>query len=351
MGEGVPVFGREPIGQQLRHRRNNLRRDPVLFHIAEAPLGRSSCESRSDEKPCRRSSPPRSPAEACSPSKASADRGRAPAETLAVRNGYGRPPPEPSVPSIKRVVKRAPEIFVIMRTNVFTSRPDCFYDHNAETGHRTRTPAGRSHTMGMAAKLNTALEVDEARAIFRVSRQSFVDPSILADERREIFDKCWLYLGHGSELPRVGDFVTRQVGGRSILFARSAEAAFSALLNTCPHRGAQVGREAPAMRRRSSASIMAGRSAWTAKCAAIPARVPTPRISWSAQAPACTRSRAARKLPRLSLCLFRSERRKPLRLSRRRQGISRCHLRSVRARAWASSAVRRNTRSAPTGSC
>ena len=43
--------------------------------------------------------------------------------------------------------------------------------------------------MGVAAKLNTALEVDEERRVFRVSRQTFVDPAILESERREIFDK------------------------------------------------------------------------------------------------------------------------------------------------------------------
>jgi p-cumate 2,3-dioxygenase subunit alpha len=97
--------------------------------------------------------------------------------------------------------------------------------------------------MGVAIKLNTALEIDEAQRIFRVSRQTFVDSQIFETERREIFDKCWLYLGHASELPNTGDFVTRQVGGRSILFTRAGAGSFSALLNTCPHRGAQVCRE------------------------------------------------------------------------------------------------------------
>ena len=91
--------------------------------------------------------------------------------------------------------------------------------------------------------MNTALMVDESKQIFKVSRQAFVDPEILAAERARIFDKCWLYLGHSSELPRPGDFVTRQVGGRSILFARDSKGTLHAMLNTCPHRGAQVCRE------------------------------------------------------------------------------------------------------------
>ena len=53
----------------------------------------------------------------------------------------------------------------------------------AETG-RNPLAAGRSHSMGVATKLNTALEVDEARRIFRVARRTFFDPAILEDERR-----------------------------------------------------------------------------------------------------------------------------------------------------------------------
>ena len=97
--------------------------------------------------------------------------------------------------------------------------------------------------MGALGPMNTALQVDEAKRIFKVSRQAFVDPTILDAERSEIFDKCWLYLGHSSELPKPGDFVTRQVGGRSILFTRDSKGELKAILNTCPHRGAQVCRE------------------------------------------------------------------------------------------------------------
>lgn len=97
--------------------------------------------------------------------------------------------------------------------------------------------------MNAFTKLNTALLVDEGKKIFKVSRQAFTDPSILDAERTQIFDRCWLYLGHDSELQKPGDFVTRTVGGRNILFARDSKGELKAMLNTCPHRGAQVCRE------------------------------------------------------------------------------------------------------------
>ncbi|MEJ2086913.1 MAG: ribosomal subunit interface protein, partial [Gammaproteobacteria bacterium] len=53
---------------------------------------------------------------------------------------------------------------------------------------------------------------DPQRGVFRVNREVFVSADVLARERSEIFDRCWLYLGHESELPEPGSFLTRDVG-------------------------------------------------------------------------------------------------------------------------------------------
>ena len=70
----------------------------------------------------------------------------------------------------------------------------------------------------MNAETQPALLVDPAQRVFKVARRNFVDPEIFKAEKDLIFDKCWLYLGHSSELPNPGDFISRKVGGRSILF-------------------------------------------------------------------------------------------------------------------------------------
>lgn len=88
-----------------------------------------------------------------------------------------------------------------------------------------------------------ALAIDTKRGTFKVPRRAFVDPLVLEAERTEIFDKCWLYLGHGSELKKNGDFVTRSVGNRNIIFNKDASGRVNAFLNTCPHRGSTVCRE------------------------------------------------------------------------------------------------------------
>ncbi len=75
---------------------------------------------------------------------------------------------------------------------------------------------------------------------FWVNRKTMIAQDILDQERAEIFDKCWLYVGHESELPNVNDFRTRRVGGRSIIFTRGRDGEINVLVNTCPHRGMEV---------------------------------------------------------------------------------------------------------------
>ena len=84
---------------------------------------------------------------------------------------------------------------------------------------------------------------DRARQLFRVSRRAFTDEAVLEAERRNIFDRCWIYLGHSSEISNNCDFVTRSVAGRELIFNRDHKGVVHAFLNTCPHRGAMVVRE------------------------------------------------------------------------------------------------------------
>jgi p-cumate 2,3-dioxygenase alpha subunit len=88
-----------------------------------------------------------------------------------------------------------------------------------------------------------AIAVDRERNRFKVPRQAFVDPKVLSCERELIFDTCWLYLGHASEIAKPGDFLTRAVGGRNLIFNRDHKGDIHAFFNTCPHRGATLCRE------------------------------------------------------------------------------------------------------------
>src|SRR5690606_35566940 len=89
---------------------------------------------------------------------------------------------------------------------------------------------------------NLILE-DRENGVFRVNRKAFTDAEIFELEKREIFDKCWLYAGHESEIKKPGDFITRRVGGRPLILVRSADGEPRVFLNSCPHRGNMVALE------------------------------------------------------------------------------------------------------------
>lgn len=88
-----------------------------------------------------------------------------------------------------------------------------------------------------------AIVDDRARGVFRVNRRVFVDDAVLEAERRAIFERCWLYAAHESELAASGAFVSRTVGGIPLLLNRDRAGDLHAFFNSCPHRGALVCRE------------------------------------------------------------------------------------------------------------
>ena len=84
---------------------------------------------------------------------------------------------------------------------------------------------------------------DPDRLDFRVHRAAMVDPQVLEQEMRRIFDVCWIYAGHESEVRAPGDFVTRTLCGRPVIVCRDSNAQVRVFLNVCRHRGAMVCRE------------------------------------------------------------------------------------------------------------
>jgi p-cumate 2,3-dioxygenase subunit alpha len=84
---------------------------------------------------------------------------------------------------------------------------------------------------------------DREAGLFRVNRRAFTDPECLEQERRRIFDKCWIYVGHESEVAHAGDYQSRNVAGRPMMLVRGDDGVIRVLLNTCTHRGAMVCRQ------------------------------------------------------------------------------------------------------------
>ena len=47
---------------------------------------------------------------------------------------------------------------------------------------------------------------DRERGVFRVHRSSMTSSDLLRREQEQIFDRCWIYVGHESEVGKAGRF-------------------------------------------------------------------------------------------------------------------------------------------------
>ena len=72
------------------------------------------------------------------------------------------------------------------------------------------------------------------------SVDQYQSEAIFQRERDHMFARLPAVAAHVSELPNAGDFVKREIAGRSILVTRDAHGEVHAFLNICRHRGTQL---------------------------------------------------------------------------------------------------------------
>lgn len=75
----------------------------------------------------------------------------------------------------------------------------------------------------------------------RVHGRIYTDADVFAAEMERIFEDCWLYVGHESEVPEPGAYKTTNLGSQPVIVARGADdGEIRVLFNRCRHRAAIV---------------------------------------------------------------------------------------------------------------
>ncbi|HTW88896.1 MAG TPA: Rieske 2Fe-2S domain-containing protein [Candidatus Binataceae bacterium] len=74
----------------------------------------------------------------------------------------------------------------------------------------------------------------------RVHGSVYTDPAIFELEMERIFGRAWVYLGHESQIPEPGDFLTTTIGNQPVVLARGGDRTVHGLYNRCGHRGNKV---------------------------------------------------------------------------------------------------------------
>ena len=82
--------------------------------------------------------------------------------------------------------------------------------------------------------------IESQQPMNALDRAFYTDEDIYQRDVSEIFLKSWLYAGHASEIPKIGDYFLFELAGESVIIIRNADNEINALLNVCRHRGSKV---------------------------------------------------------------------------------------------------------------
>src|SRR5438046_2392725 len=74
----------------------------------------------------------------------------------------------------------------------------------------------------------------------RVHRRVYSDPAIFELEMERIFGRAWLFVGHASQVPNPGDYITTDLGRQPVILTRHKDGSLKVLQNRCAHRGPKV---------------------------------------------------------------------------------------------------------------
>ena len=73
-----------------------------------------------------------------------------------------------------------------------------------------------------------------------LDRRIFADESIYQQELEQVFGRCWLFVGHESQVASNNDFVSNYMGEDPVLLTRDAKGKLHTFLNMCRHRGNRI---------------------------------------------------------------------------------------------------------------
>ena len=95
-----------------------------------------------------------------------------------------------------------------------------------------------------APYMEPAACIKETDHDFRVHGMVYTSPYLFRLEMDHIFGQTWIFIGHESELPKIGDYKTSYIGLRPVIMCRGNDGEIHVMLNRCRHRGSVLCREA-----------------------------------------------------------------------------------------------------------
>lgn len=76
-----------------------------------------------------------------------------------------------------------------------------------------------------------------------VHRDLYLSESLFRLEQAQLFANTWNFVGHASQIPTAGDFITLELAGRPLLMIRHGDGSIKVLMNRCAHKGMMLSSE------------------------------------------------------------------------------------------------------------
>ncbi|NML45848.1 Rieske 2Fe-2S domain-containing protein [Ramlibacter sp. G-1-2-2] len=74
----------------------------------------------------------------------------------------------------------------------------------------------------------------------RVHRDLYISQEVFELEQEHFFANTWNYIGHDSQVPNAGDYVTNDIAGRPLIVVRHQDGSVKVLMNRCAHKGSRL---------------------------------------------------------------------------------------------------------------
>ncbi|MGJ7530718.1 aromatic ring-hydroxylating dioxygenase subunit alpha [Variovorax sp. GB1P17] len=74
----------------------------------------------------------------------------------------------------------------------------------------------------------------------QVHRDTYINTEVFDLEMERLWRRAWVYVGHESQVPKPGDYLTADIAGQPVLLVRQRDTSVRVLLNRCAHKGAKL---------------------------------------------------------------------------------------------------------------
>src|SRR4030095_17126068 len=74
----------------------------------------------------------------------------------------------------------------------------------------------------------------------RVHRDLYISQELFELEQEHFFANTWNFIGHDSQIPKTGDYISNDIAGRPLIAVRHTDGRVKGMMHRCAHKGSRL---------------------------------------------------------------------------------------------------------------